>query len=89
MFILQSIEQLEKAIIKAKKTRTQVKFIKFGVYAVSGSKGNFYTVECKRNERGEKIVNCECLGASKGLVCFHSAAALSLHVGLAKQRQAA
>ncbi len=89
MFILESAAQLEKAIIKAKKTRTTVKFIKFGVYAVSGSKGNFYTVECKRNERGEKIVNCECLGASKGLVCFHSAAALSLHVGLARQRQTA
>jgi hypothetical protein len=88
MFILQSIEQLEKAIIKAKKTRTQVKFIKFGVYAVSGSNG-FYTVKCERGAHGEKIVNCECLGASKGLVCYHAASALALHVGLARQRQAA
>jgi hypothetical protein len=91
MFILQSIEQLEKAIIKAKKTRTQVKFIKFGVYAVSGSKGNIYTVECKRNERGERQVSCDCKAGQsvKPLVCFHAASALSLHVGLARQRKTA
>jgi hypothetical protein len=91
MFILQSAAQLSKAIIKAKKTRATVKFISFGVYAVSGSKGNFYTVECKRNERGEKQVSCNCkAGLSvKPLVCFHSAAALSLHIGLCRQRQTA
>jgi hypothetical protein len=91
MFVLQSAAQLEKAIIKAKKTRATVKFISFGVYAVSGSKGNFYTVECKRNERGEKIVSCDCKAGQsvKPLVCFHAASALSLHVGLCRQRQAA
>jgi hypothetical protein len=88
MFILESKDQLEKAIIKAKKTRATVKFIKFGVYAVRGSKGNFYTIECKK-VGNEKQVICECLGASKGLVCWHSAAALSLHVGLARQRKTA
>ncbi len=88
MFILKGIDQLEKAIIKAKKTRTTVKFISFGVYSVKGTKGNFYTVEC-RKVGSEKQVICECLGASKGLVCWHSACALSLHVGLARQRQTA
>jgi hypothetical protein len=86
MFVLESAAQLEKAIIRAKKTRATVKFISFGVYSVSGSKGNFYTVEC-RKVGNEKQVVCECLGASKGLVCYHAASALSLHVGLAKQRQ--
>jgi hypothetical protein len=88
MFILKGIEQLEKAIIKAKKTRTQVKFIEFGVYSVKGTKGNFYRIECKK-VGNEKQVICECLGASRGLVCWHSACALSLHVGLARQRQTA
>jgi hypothetical protein len=87
MFILQSKDQLEKAIAKAMKTRAKVKFISFGVYQVSGSKGNFYTVVCERSERGEKIVKCACKGAEKGLVCYHAASALSLHVGLAKQRK--
>jgi hypothetical protein len=86
MFILESKAQLERAIIKAKKIHTTVKFIKFGVYQVSGSKGNFYTVECKK-VGSEKQVVCECLGASKGLVCYHAASALALHIGLAKQRQ--
>jgi hypothetical protein len=86
MFILQSAAQLEKAIIRAKKTRATVKFIAFGVYAVSGSKGNFYTVEC-RKVGNEKQVICECLGAEKGLVCYHAVSALSLHIGLAKQRK--
>jgi hypothetical protein len=91
MFILESAAQLEKAIIKAKKTRTTVKFIAFGVYSVKGSKGNFYTVECKRGEHGEKIVSCACKAGQsvKPLVCFHAASALALHTGLARQRQTA
>jgi hypothetical protein len=87
MFILKSKAQLEKAITKAKKTRATVKFVKFGIYKVSGSNG-FYIVECKRNERGEKQVICECLGAAKGLVCYHAASALAVHTAIARQRQA-
>jgi hypothetical protein len=87
MFILDNENQLERAIAKAKKVRTQVKFIAFGIYSVRGTKGNFYTVKCERMANGEKQVSCECLGAEKGLVCFHAASALSLHVGLARQRQ--
>jgi hypothetical protein len=86
MFILESAAQLEKAIIRAKKTRATVKFISFGVYAVSNSKGSFYTVECRKVGNQKQVV-CECLGASKGLVCYHAASALALHVGLAKQRK--
>jgi len=88
MFILKGIEQLEKAIAKAKKLRPRVEFDCFGRYRVSGSRG-FYTVECRKDESGNKVVACGCKGAEKGLVCYHSAAALSLHVGLAKQRQTA
>jgi hypothetical protein len=88
MFILKGIEQLEKAIAKAKKLRPRVEFGSFGHYRVSGSKG-FYTVICRKDERGIKTVDCTCKGAGKGLVCYHSAAALSLHIGLAKQRQTA
>jgi len=88
MFVLKGIEQLEKAIAKAKKVRPRVEFDRFGRYRVSGSKG-YYTVICRKDERGIKTVACTCRGAEKGLVCYHSAAALSLHVGLAKQRQTA
>ncbi len=89
MFILKGIEQLEKAIAKAKKIRPRVEFGGFGSYRVSGSKGDYYTVICRKDERGYKTVDCTCKGAERGLACYHAAAALSLHVGLARQQQTA
>jgi hypothetical protein len=88
MFILKGIDQLTNAIAKAKKIRPRVEFGGFGRYRVSGSKG-YYTVICKKSDNGYKTVECTCKGAEKGLVCYHAAAALSLHVGLARQQQAA
>ncbi len=85
-YILDNEKQIEKAVLKAKKIRTQVKFIAFGIYSVKGTKGNFYTVRCERMASGEKLVICDCKGGLAGLVCWHSAAALSLHVGIARQR---
>ena len=89
MFILKTKSQLEKAIVKARKLRPSVKFDKFGKYRVSGSGGNFYTVICKRSDNYYKLVSCTCQGGIEGYVCYHAAAALSLHVGLARQRQTA
>ena len=89
MFILKGIEQLEKAIAKAKKIRPRVEFDHFGRYRVSGSKGGYYTVICKKSDNNYKTVECGCKGGEQGLVCYHAAAALSLHVGLARQRQTA
>ncbi len=89
MFILKGIDQLEKAIAKAKKIRPRVEFDRFGRYRVSGSKGGYYTVICRKDDRGIKAVECACRGGEQGLVCYHAVAALSLHVGLARQRQTA
>ncbi len=89
MFVLKGIDQLTNAIAKAKKIRPRVEFDQFGKYRVSGSKGGFYTVVCRKDGRGIKAVECNCKGAEKGLVCYHAASALSLHVGLARQRQTA
>ncbi len=88
MFILKDKTQLERAIAKALKIRPRVEFDCFGRYRVSGSKG-YYTVICRKDESGQKVVACGCKGAEKGLVCYHSAAALSLHIGLARQQQTA
>jgi hypothetical protein len=89
MFILTGISQLEKAIARAKKIRPRVEFDRFGRYRVSGSKGGFYTVICKRSDNGYKMVQCTCRASERGLVCYHSVAALSLHIGIARQRQTA
>lgn len=87
MFILKDEKQLERAIAKAKKLRPRVKFGGFGHYRVSGSNGRFYTVLCRKSYNGYKTVNCSCKGGDKGLVCYHAVSALSLHIGLARQRQ--
>jgi hypothetical protein len=87
MFILKAKQQLEKAITKAKQVRPSVKFDQFGRYRVSGSKGGFYTVICKKSDNGYKVVECTCKGGEEGYVCYHAAAALSLHIGIARQRQ--
>jgi hypothetical protein len=89
MFILKAKQQLEKAIEKAKKIRPTVKFDNFGQYRVSGSKGGYYTVICKKSDNNYKLVECTCKGGEKGLVCYHAVAAISLHIGIARQRQTA
>jgi hypothetical protein len=87
MFILKSKQQLQRAIERAKAHHPFVKFSKFGEYLVKGSTGNFYTVRCERRN-GLKVVDCNCVAGTFGSECFHSAAALSLHVGLAGRRAA-
>ncbi len=89
MFILKGIDQLSNAITKAKKIRPRVEFDRFGRYRVSGSKGGYYTVICRKDDRGIKAVECTCKGGEKGLVCYHAVSALSLHIGLARQQKTA
>ena len=88
MFILKTKTQLEKAIAKARQLRPSVKFDHFGRYRVSGSKGGYFTVICKKSDNDYKIVECTCKGGTEGYVCYHAAAALALHTGLARQRTA-
>ena len=88
MFILKGIDQLTNAITKAKKIRPRVEFDRFGRYRVSGSKG-YYTVICRKDERGIKAVECTCKAGEQGLVCYHAVSALSLHIGLARQQKTA
>jgi hypothetical protein len=89
MFILKEKTQLEKAIEKAKKIRPTVKFDHFGRYRVSGSSGGYYSVVCKKSDNGYKTIECTCKGGESGYVCYHAVAALSLHIGLARQKQIA
>jgi len=84
MFILRSKEQLQKAIERAKANRPRVSFKSFGRYVVTGASRD-YSVTCER-KNGVKLVACECIAGQYGSPCYHAAAALSLHVGLAAQR---
>ncbi len=82
MFILRNAEQISKAVENAKQLHPKVKMVEFGEYAVTGSKGNTYTVLCYR-VGDEKIVDCNCPAR---VPCKHAAAALSLHIALAARR---
>ncbi len=87
MFILKEVDQLIRAIERAKRIHPRVEFDGFGRYRVSGSKGKYYTVICRKSDNGYKTVECNCKGGKQGLVCYHAVSALSLHIGLARQRQ--
>ncbi len=82
MFILRNKEQITKAIENARALHPKVRMVEFGEYAVTGSKGTIYTVLCYR-VGDEKIVDCNCPAR---VPCKHSAAALSLHIAVARQR---
>ena len=86
MFCLEKT-QLDKAIQNAKALHPKVKMIRFGEYAVSGSRGNEYRVKCYRFF-GEKVIECNCK-TKDGVACKHGAAALPLHLHVAAQRVAA
>lgn len=86
MFNLETTN-LDRAIQNAKALRPKVRMIRFGVYAVSGSRGNSYTVKCFRFF-GEKVVDCSC-PTKDGVACKHSVCALPLHLHVAAQRAAA
>jgi 3-keto-L-gulonate-6-phosphate decarboxylase len=86
-YILTDKAQLEKAILRAKKIKPLVRMIEFGTYSVRSSDGqSFYTVRLSRNSLGEKVVDCDCKGGERGLVCFHSVSCLELHGTIAKRR---
>lgn len=84
MFILDSIETMKRAIDRAKTIHPKVRAVCFGRYEVSGSAGGFYTVVCKRDRRGLKIVDCTCKAGQSGKACFHAAVAIPMHMHLAQ-----
>lgn len=88
MFILKDENQLQNAIKRAKVVKPKVKVLSFGKYSVTGSKGNLYTVVCRKDERtSEKVICCSCKAAEKNLPCFHSAVAIAQHIYLATNQQ--
>ncbi len=86
MFNLETTD-LSRAVQKAKALRPRVRMIRFGEYAVTGSRGNSYTVKCYRFF-GEKVVDCNCL-TKDGVACKHGVSAVLLHLHVAATRIAA
>lgn len=90
MLILESLSQLESAAARAAVKQPKLKVIDFGVYEVSGSKGQWYTVTCKRDGAGTRIVFCSCEDTHPrrgNTVCYHIPPAVGAHILLALARQ--
>ncbi len=85
MFIVTTKEPLTKAIERAKSLHPRVRVRSFGEYQVTGSRGNTYTVKCYRDDKNQKVVECEC-PTKDGVPCKHGVAALPVHIHLAAQR---
>jgi hypothetical protein len=88
MFTLKNREQMGRAIETARRNHPKVKVLTLGSYLVKGSAGNFYTVSMSR-EGAQKTVDCTCVAGQYGTPCYHSAAALGLHMGLVRVKRAA
>lgn len=84
MFRLEDTK-LESAIKRAKELHPKVRMQMFGIYEVTGSKGNTYMVSCYRDEEGFKTVDCECT-TRDGVACKHGLAAVPLHRYVASYR---
>lgn len=90
MFILTSESQFDNAKkkLKSMSVKPRCKIVHFGQYKVQGSRGNWYDVSCKRNPvTGEKMISCAC-ETKRGIACYHSLVAVSIHIVLAEQLQA-
>lgn len=77
---------LRSAIERARTLHPKVRCVMFGLYEVTGSKGNTYLVRCWK-ERTGKYVACSCQ-TRDGVACKHSVAAIPLHSFMARTPRA-
>ena len=89
MIELRSREQMARAIERAKKLRPFVRVRGFRWYEVQSADGRqTYTLHFYNNG-GQRLAECTCKGHERGYVCYHVAAAVAVHIGIAAMRRAA
>jgi hypothetical protein len=82
-------KQLNNGFEKCRQMRPKVSLNgAVGNYKVKGN-DNLYNVHLWRDERGNKLAECQCKANENGMFCYHIAAAFLAHVGIMRQRQAA
>src|SRR5262245_6620519 len=81
-------ETMAKAIENARKVRSRVRVVNADerVYAVTGSKGDEYTVRFTVAGK-EKFGSCSCRASEFNKVCRHIAQAASLNIAVQSQRE--
>jgi uncharacterized Zn finger protein len=78
MIQLTSATAIESAITKARTVKPRVHVNCFGSY----------TVTCEKRD-GKRFASCTCRAGELGRACYHLAAAVSAHIQLADDKQAA
>ena len=82
-------KKMQKAIERAKAIHPKVKPISVTdrTYAVTGSKGDTYTVKFVV-VNGLRLAECNCAAGRKGMMCYHVSAAAAVNMGLQGMRAA-
>ncbi len=91
MIVLSKLSQLDAAREKAAEMNPSLRVIDFGVYQVSGSRGNWYDVRCWKNEHGQRFAHCSCEDQGRrraNVACFHLVPAIGAHILLAIAKRA-
>lgn len=87
MIELKSVEQLSKAIDRAKTGSLFVRFVQFRQFRVENREnGRTYNVNFFVRA-GKRFGHCDCKGGERGLACKHLAAAAAVQTGIAAMRR--
>ncbi len=89
MIELKSKEQMAKAIKRARQLKPFVRVRGFRWYEVKSSNGeDVYTIHFYKRGR-QKLGECNCKAGERGFICYHMAASVAVHIGIASMRRAA
>ena len=73
-------ENTQRAIERCKQLKPKVRFIKDRLYVVySANNSNVYHVRFDV-QNGEKLGECECKAAERGLICYHIIAGATANI---------
>jgi hypothetical protein len=91
MFTFDSLDEIEKAAERAKKSDKKLKISMQspGQYQVTSGRDETvrYDVACGRLPNGKKFASCGCIAGETNKVCKHAAVAIELHVAVMKVKQ--
>jgi hypothetical protein len=88
MIQLRSKEQMVRAIKRARELKPFVRVRGFRWYEVKSSNGDaVYTIRFYKRGR-QRFGECDCKAAERGLICYHLAGAVAVHIGVASMRAA-
>ena len=87
MVVLQSKEQMARAIKRARQLKPFVRVRSFRWYEVKSSNNDsVYNVRFYKVGR-QRLGECTCKAGERGLICYHIAGAAAVHLGITAMRR--